>query len=842
MVQEIRYKGLTRLPSDVSSFDGEMEEVYNLFNVNGELRPYVPPEQIGTLSGVLRFVHKNQGWEHLITLDGSEIRAYNYDGYAITELGTITNIYGETVRTIDSVGNILVIITNMEVKYCLWKTGSYKYIGNRLPFPRIDFSLSHFASLSTFVDMSEYTSDMTKLESAAGFDTVNPRGTGGSRASSTSSGQLLSSDFENQLRGAINSMLEKYRKENRHVFPFFIRYALRLFDGTLVRHSPPILLLPTKFYPFEAGIRNDVNDKVYLRYHSAKLQMSHDSIDMSQYSDIITGVDIFMSEPIYTYEQDGFVNGVMDKPADASPWTDKFIGGLFYDKEKTLKDIGQTSHFYKIASVSIEKLKQVSPAADLKTTVTESLVQNELMQDDYLSHHKITAASSFVYNTKLHLSGVEQELFSGFSFPRNPAARYDIQFNCGNMRPASANVEITASPYIFYPDPRATSFIAKNIQDRDGIYVLSQVRVAMSRHEYLNGSFYLNPDLEVFDPFLHAEESTMEGYEVRPASENMLNMLLVSEMSNPFVFRAQGRVTLPVGQIIAVASNTTAISSGQFGQFPLYAFTDDGIWAMEVSSDGKYLARQPVSREVIINPNVLQMDNYIAFISKRGLNILSGSSTECITEIVREVNTRSSKVSITSFVVGADTTEVQAKYNTVPIEEYMLSCELAYEYINGQGRIYMINNNFDYCYVFDIMSKSWSKVQGKYRNSVANYPDCYVQNTSGNIFNLASIREGQGDITTMYMTRPIKMEQALFSLKQLAHVGVFNNGDVLTCVYASRDGINYAPIASGRNRLLRISGTPYRYYKVAVIANLQPNETLSSIQLNVEPKFTNRIR
>ena len=48
------------------------------------------------------------------------------------------------------------------------------------------------------------------------------------------------------------------------------------------------------------------------------------------------------------------------------------------------------------------------------------------------------------------------------------------------------------------------------------------------------------------------------------------NKLYVSEMFNPFFFPAKSRVTLPVGEIITVSSNTKAISSGQFGQFPFF--------------------------------------------------------------------------------------------------------------------------------------------------------------------------------------------------------------------------------------------------------------------------------
>ena len=118
------------------------------------------------------------------------------------------------------------------------------------------------------------------------------------------------------------------------------------------------------------------------------------------------------------------------------------------------------------------------------------------------------------------------------------------------------------------------------------------------------------------------------------------NKLFVSKTQNPLYFPVESRVTFPVGQIIAVASNTQAISAGQFGEFPLFVFTDEGIWALQVNVEGKYLTRQPISREVCINPNITPMDNQIAFITKKGLAILSGTDTEIITDIIADNNTR----------------------------------------------------------------------------------------------------------------------------------------------------------------------------------------------------------
>ena len=76
-----------------------------------------------------------------------------------------------------------------------------------------------------------------------------------------------------------------------------------------------------------------------------------------------------------------------------------------------------------------------------------------------------------------------------------------------------------------------------------------------------------------------------------------------------------------------MATGTKAVSEGQFGQFPLYAFCDDGIWALEPSSDGTYASKQPVSRDVCSNPRgITQTDNAVIY-TTQGLKIQGSTVT-----------------------------------------------------------------------------------------------------------------------------------------------------------------------------------------------------------------------
>ncbi len=847
MIKEIRYKGITRVPSDVHSWDGELEEMINVHNDNGELKAITLGDVIGTIDGSFVYVHKNAGYEHFIAIKGNEIKAYDYAGGEITSLGTIVNIYGETLRDVQSVGNILIILTDKEVKYALWKSSNYLYLGNYIPFPVIRFSLSGTTANVTDDFGDSFQEDFNVLRATDGWaqsyisdyerlPDVTKAALGGAMATyierlrGVSEGtRSVSLQFENKVKGRINSTLATYTKNKKFVFPFFIRYALRMYDGTLVKHSPPLLMLPTKLTPFHAGIKSDGEDidkyKVFYRFFSSTLNHQFDATTgISNFEDLITSVDIFISAPIYTYVQDGAINGIMDNPATSN--VEKLFGGIYFSNDDTISKISDEARFYKVASIPLSELASSRSSTPLELDETENVTQYELMSDDYFTHDKISAESAFTYNHRLHLSGIQKTCFPGFAYA-NANDRYDIS----GLEPT---VNLGDNPYVFYPNHKA-KYYYRLYKDGD---IYKYCRFELSPHKYLNGAFYLDPnlnDITLRPAWLY------DGELKSSVIDDESNKLYVSAHQNPFVFPASSRLTLPVGRIITMASNTEAISQGQFGQFPLYVFTDDGIWALEVNQEGKYLARQPVSRDVITNNRVLQMDKHIAFITEKGLMILSGTRTECISDIISDKNTRLSKLDLNPLLTATGKQELDAMYNAVDVETFLANCSLGYEYINERGRIYAINPAHNYAYVFDIKTKTWGKVKSSMTRVVNNYPDCYVQEVDGTIRNLSSISTSTDPVNMLIVTRPITNENQLFTLRSFIHRGMYKS-TLNTVVYASRNGIDYTRIGSTKGRHFRKHGTPWKYFKVAITGTLEPGEVLAGATIDITPKFTNRLR
>ena len=436
MVSNIEYKGMSRVPSAQASFAGEMEEVYNLVSRNGELKPVAPPDLIGEVQGNLRFIHKTAEFEHFIVVEGNFIKAYKYNKEATIQISEtampIVNIGQSTLHSIEAVGNTVIVVTDKDIHYSLWSKDKSAYIdlSTDIPFPVIDFytSLAHESLPEEYYHAFEdedMKRDIDRIRGIKGWKIKTKKKFLGIKYGydrqeiKNEQGTLVTTAFDNNIKGHINSGLAEIEKDKCHIFPFFIRYAIRLYDGTLIKHSQPILITPTKFMPFYAGLISTSKDNYGVRIRFLTPSKLHYTLkkvaQLQPYEDIIEGIDIFMSDYIYTYNYDETINGFIPNP-DSIPSIPVLFGGIFKSNDDILSDITSTSNFYKVKSLSMKDLKTNGIYDILDVENIESLVNQEPMTDDFLSHDKVTARNAFSYNNKLHLSGIKRTKFKGFAY------------------------------------------------------------------------------------------------------------------------------------------------------------------------------------------------------------------------------------------------------------------------------------------------------------------------------------------------------------------------------------------------------------------------------------------
>lgn len=883
--KEIKYTGITTIPSDYDCPDGDIASMINLVNENGNLVPVTPPEILFVLDNNqnVLYIHKTSDYCNYIVYDTQEgeksgkICFFTDD---VTNLKDITTISNRELYQINSIGNTLVILTNEGLIYALYKSGTYVLMGSNPVFPSLSFRLR--ASMGN--------SDMLY----ASFPGFSMGGTMGQ--------YLLSPEASQAVRDTVLAYTNQYTANAKTAglfqYPFMIRYAYRMYDGTLNYISSPVKIYPSYGMPYLIHYTGyEANNGLYTKFNMvvsyvvSKLYYEITNIDevkesISEWGELVKSIDIFITPPLYTVDQDnmcksistyGFLGPLGGSGAFleycANSGNENVNGKLIYRLHNARESIGTDSlffgmsgkslvdndsslPFYLISSIDIKKIQSGENIVSIENGALNSLAAKEEMEGDSNLTGTIVAKYAFPYNARLNLTGVT---IIPPTFPIESSFQYANGVYDDNTKKAvektysyKAYIFIEAEKrkvmvhflssipmnivdsYFFYPNINATELIIERI-DENGTKSYSYSK--LHKHETLNGvygsistSFSSKPDMSLITD----TEIGIPYY----------NKIYTSEVNNPFSFPATGVNVIGSGEILGIRSATKALSQGQFGQFPLYAFTDEGIWALEVSSEGKYISKQPATRDVCNNPeSITQIDTAVLFTSERGIMLIQGSESVCISEIL---NKKSFDIStLRGYEQLAQMSGLTNAHLTHSnFIEYIKECAMSYDYANQ--RIIVFNKNHPYAYVFSLRSKTWGMIPSNFNNPINSYPDSYIMTKDNTLINVSnSGNKHSKAVKGIIITRPLKLDSPdlLKTITQSIHRGVFEKGHVKSVLYGSRDCINFVPITSSTDHTIRsIHGSPYKYFRFAIITELLPGESLSGTSIIFETRQTNKLR
>ena len=334
--------------------------------------------------------------------------------------------------------------------------------------------------------------------------------------------------------------------------------------------------------------------------------------------------------------------------------------------------------------------------------------------------------------------------------------------------------------------------------------------------------------------------------------ENIVSLpgrIYTSETNNPFVFRPSRAISFDGADVIGMASATKALSQGQFGQFPMYAFTSDGIWALEVSaSTGGYSAKQPVTRDVCINPlSITQGDNCIYFVSDRGLMLLAGSETACISDVLDDHFAQSLKDTLPGYgkflgIAGVGENAAAA----IAFREFIKEAQIIYDYINQRLIVFKPTTagSTNIAYAYSLASRSWTFIENDIYQKLNSYPEAIGVSAGGGVVNISTITDGT-EGTGLIVTRPLSLDmpEVHKTVDAIIQRGKFRKGCIKQALWGSRDLIHWHLVASSDSHILRnVHGTPYKWFRIGVIATLKDDEALTGCSINYTPKLTNKIR
>ncbi|MDR0823908.1 MAG: hypothetical protein LBN74_02365 [Prevotella sp.] len=825
--------------------EGECFSLINLRPKNGALHPVSPRKVVQELSQKydIVFVHQNNDYQNWlgITTVGDYSSVY-WDVRNEQPENIAPHIPGK-INSVQQIGNTVSLITSDNIYYLFYRGGSYASLGEMPQVPVINLKTSDRMSFCELYFNSEYDS-----------------------------GTINADNFIDATKGlvnkAMNVMMYDGYTDNDGVYheplglqlfdACFIRYAFRLYDGTLTKHSPPILIMPVRAIVGEPDSGNNesvksitykqilgefVNNQSHIRVFGYRIGMFYDTTlggNYENWKDIIQSVDIFMSAPLGVSNIENIRKDMILNISLSTTRSYNLIKGISAD---ALKNISNTSSFYFIKSIELGKVigsiqqPELIPSNDLEISKMENLIFQEVMSDDNFSNHTIGAEKSFVYNNRLNLADIKTTFFKGFNpdyfLWHNTLTQYpDIKYpETTNIVPGNYNgykyadapgeiffslliqidIEVDSaiqkvyqyasvilssiykmfmSAFLSYPDSRAKRITIYRRSGGNWYQVFSR---PLEKHNFLNLSYFLNdgllPIVENVSPVLIDQLPDTNTV----VTTNEPNKVKVSELNNPLNFPSINTYRIGNGTILAIATNAMNVSDRNYGQYPVFIFTTQGIWTLNVGSGEVVYSTQsaPTYTEPPITDMICETPFGVVFVTKRGLQIINAQSVQFISPQLEE-DYQNINIELPTLQCAG----VIQLFNDKSFKEYLLGLENII-YNPYESELIISDKDSDYSYVLNFPNQSFYKSTERIDQTVKNvFPKLLVIEDN----KLKDYSESDNPNTYVCLiTRPLSFAiQDIKNLERIILRGLFVNiqnvhEDKKSIIMAhySNDGINF---------------------------------------------------
>ncbi len=388
--------------------------------------------------------------------------------------------------------------------------------------------------------------------------------------------------------------------------------------------------------------------------------------------------------------------------------------------------------------------------------------------------------------------------------------------------PTLENFDITI--YIEDVDTNETKLIYSTTSSEASF--INNFSIIASLYPYNNQNTYFNsknyPNSGVYPTTENAEiypESNLKpviitklvnqigSYEYKEKAKlSFSNLLRLSETENPFIFPAINSYSFGEKDtnILAAEATVGQMTETKFGMFPLYVFTDIGVYAMGVGAGNiAYQNITPVNNHIIKNKRTLNVGNSILYLSDNGLNVISGRETKLLSELVKgvpeSINAIYSGENISSniaehfgFVLG--------DFSTTDFLEEIKNAEFVYD--NVHEEVLFVCNSYSYIYslMYNVFYKSTDVFNGVYNTNNKSILNKVVDKY---IYFYDVSKEAKKERRSIFISKPFnlgtrqlkKVQRFILSMSVDAVSGentrVIPNCDIW--VLGSNDMISYTP-------------------------------------------------
>ena len=719
------------------------------------------------------YIHKTANYENLIVVIDNSVKYI--ENKVLKPMFDLS--VAESVVDITSLGNTLVLSTTNRVLYVLYAEGAYKLLGNKVPFPQIKFSKQRQEVESASIERV-YGSATGEPKEDYWYEEIPSEKDWNVSESDSTKTDLLSTvkekidniRYEAQEKSFTNRRFIRYSATlydgtKLSSLPILLQ-AADMYDISFKTIKQASLEGEEDYSRVENHLNINISGAYTIKGVLTNLE------EFKEWADVVKSIDIFISkgtEAHLDYTRSEIFNrsetqetverpGIIPVRITNCVCKLKFKAGKD-DSEDLLED---SSLVYKIKSIPLRQIEDnvTSPLSSeflsmkdgfiIYNDVTETnLLMKELLIEDDMKHYPVTAQHHYAFNNQLILLQPTSIVSYGYDWLNNQEESNPDSSSAASSFETFTNYEVTfvlktadgrdvitkaitinsdmesrvgaVRTYCFqvFPDSRCYRMVVKaTTQVRktpSGIITQNKVSyadLAMQKHPYLNCAFFYDE----FNTRLVDLCTLQSAPEIEATSQydERENAIFVSTMNNPFMFPDNQKFTFPA-KVLGGAVATTALSQGQFGQFPMYVFTEDGIYSMETNTEGKFITSKPVTRDVCINPDsITSIDQAVIFVSENGVMLLKGSEVINISPYMLRAtqNTSGAQEKIIELTDHKDLLPTIKEKEA--FMDFMEETKVIYDYPGK--RLIFARPDRSYQYVYKLNTQTWHKLNQETTN------------------------------------------------------------------------------------------------------------------------------
>jgi hypothetical protein len=868
----ILLRGIDRRPQD-SVADGTLLDIINMRFTNNALRP-VPPKAVmtGTVPG---FVIK---YKHVI----SETK-YAYWGIISGHLAYalyINDVYDSANLTFqDITGDAL-----------------FSNMGNVCLISDLDqeksFVMLFDHNSNTYRPFDAFLPDMPHLS----YQRVAHNADDESKSEELDWGTYSDADYtrcEDAFKGMAQDCLSRKNKLGYLTGRFLIRCAWELFDGSIVCHSTPQYLTVSEIEAlFHGGAHMWPNVKFtgYTLQYMLDIAAADLATVKTQFAGIVTSLNIYLSKPQPLRET---------RPSAWTPdqWysmtiPDGFGSGNIYNHVK------DEVIYFELVKINLTDLI-AETWANASVSDASTLTSGIVLPAGNLSVHRLFGKSLFSYNQRIFFGNIKNTLFQGTTlrgslYPgsaNTPGAEYFIGYSydidtpdgikrvftgwqsCTYYATGTGNIHFTTHDHVLgYPDARAKKW---NIWYKNGAGIIRHCilsggarniqDIPMTSLYGMNFSFVLPVDHLDLDSW-GCVDGVEGDWPIEAINESKDywdgDRIQACEFQNPYYYPAINSYRVE-GFILGMATNVVPLSLGQFGEYPIFVFTNQGIWTLSMGSGVTLIQNiSPLSGVICTNSkSIIGIDGGVIFQSNEGLMIISGKNPVSISDpiIGPPASPLTGQLDYEKCINNPNTYQPKAFIDGISFETYANDANIAFVNVNLpnslEKEIIISNPNYNYSYVYNLIAKSWYRITQSWDNLIHDFPKTYGSKYSGGSYSLndLTLEQTNQQILTHIETRSMKFSEEI-SFKKLLRTMLYGYIHPPTekpytfFIFGSTDGLLWTVqqasqlITPGDKVVLGRTSFSCRSYIFIIGGYLLDDSYIQGLIIDAEKRYNDKLR